>query len=61
MKHLPTRLGLLAAAAALAATPFASSAHASTCNERDFPEVCALAPVVCNATYVTYEFCSHIK
>jgi hypothetical protein len=61
MKHLPTRLGLLVAAAALAATPLTQTAHASTCNERDFPEVCHAGYVVCNATYVTYKFCSNIK
>jgi hypothetical protein len=63
MKHLPTRLGLLVAGAAvaLAATPFTQAAHASTCDERDFPEVCYAISVVCHASDVTYNLCSKIK
>jgi hypothetical protein len=60
MKHRLVTLGL-GAALALAAAPFAQSAHASTCNERQFPEVCHAIYVACNASGVTYKVCSNIK
>lgn len=52
------RLALASTAVALAVVPLAGTSHASTCNTRDFPEVCALITRVCQSTLVTQKVCS---
>jgi hypothetical protein len=59
MSHRLARLALGTAVAAAALLP--AGAHASTCNEDQFPEVCHAVYVACNATYPTYKVCSQIR